>query len=71
VKACEVDETARKIIDKAGYGEFFAHRTGHGLGLEVHEEPYISQTNETKLEPGMTFTVEPGIQPARQIRSEN
>jgi len=61
VKACEVDETARKIIDKAGYGEFFTHRTGHGLGLEVHEEPYISQTNETKLEPGMTFTVEPGI----------
>ena len=61
VKACEVDETARKIITEAGYGEFFTHRTGHGLGLEVHEEPYISQTNETTLEPGMTFTVEPGI----------
>jgi len=61
VKAREVDETARKIIAEAGYGEFFTHRTGHGLGLEVHEEPYISQTNETVLEPGMTFTVEPGI----------
>jgi len=61
VKACEVDETARKIITEAGYGEFFTHRTGHGLGLEVHEEPYISQTNETTLEPGMTFTIEPGI----------
>jgi Xaa-Pro dipeptidase len=61
VKACEVDETARKIIGEAGYGEFFTHRTGHGLGLEVHEEPYISQTNKTMLEPGMTFTVEPGI----------
>jgi len=61
VKACEVDETARKIITSAGYGKFFTHRTGHGLGLEVHEEPYISQTNETVLEPGTTFTVEPGI----------
>ncbi|MFQ6080631.1 MAG: M24 family metallopeptidase [Candidatus Bathyarchaeia archaeon] len=61
VKAREVDETARKIITEAGYGEFFTHRTGHGLGLEVHEEPYISQINEITLEPGMTFTVEPGI----------
>jgi len=61
VKARKVDETARKIITEAGYGEFFTHRTGHGLGLEVHEEPYISQANETPLEPGMTFTVEPGI----------
>lgn len=61
VKACEVDEIARKIISEAGYGEFFTHQTGHGLGLEVHEDPYISQTNETTLELGMTFTVEPGI----------
>jgi Xaa-Pro aminopeptidase len=61
VKACQVDATARKIIEDAGYGQFFTHRTGHGLGLEVHEEPYISQTNEIELEPGMTFTVEPGI----------
>lgn len=61
VKACQVDAAARKIIEEAGYGKFFTHRTGHGLGLEVHEEPYISQQNEIALEPGMTFTIEPGI----------
>ncbi len=59
--ASEVDQAARDVIDKAGYGEFFIHRTGHGLGLETHEEPYISQYDKTILEPGMTFTIEPGI----------
>ncbi|MEM1563784.1 MAG: Xaa-Pro peptidase family protein [Candidatus Bathyarchaeia archaeon] len=61
VKAEEIDYAARKIIEDAGYGEYFTHRTGHGLGLEVHEEPYIVKGNKTLLKPGMTFTVEPGI----------
>ncbi|MEM3617943.1 MAG: Xaa-Pro peptidase family protein [Candidatus Bathyarchaeia archaeon] len=61
VKAEEIDYAARKIIEEAGYGEYFTHRAGHGLGLEVHEEPYIVQGNKTKLKPGMTFTIEPGI----------
>jgi len=59
---CEsVDRTARALIDAAGYGELFIHRTGHGIGLEVHETPYIVEGNATSLEPGMTFSVEPGI----------
>lgn len=61
VAAGAVDQAARKVIEDAGYGEYFIHRTGHGLGLEVHEEPYIREDNERLLEPGMTFTIEPGI----------
>ncbi len=61
VKAEEVDLAARQVIEKAGYGEYFIHRTGHGLGLEIHEPPYMVQGNEQILEPGMAFTVEPGI----------
>lgn len=57
----EVDETARSIIRNRGYGEYFTHRTGHGIGLSGHEEPYIMQSNQTLLSPGMAFTVEPGI----------
>ncbi|MEX1247051.1 MAG: Xaa-Pro peptidase family protein [Anaerolineales bacterium] len=56
-----VDEAARDAIEDAGYGEYFTHRTGHGLGMEGHEEPYMRAGNSMKLEPGMTFTVEPGI----------
>ena len=59
--ASSVDQAARKVIDEAGYGEFFIHRTGHGLGIEAHEEPFISQYDKTILKPGMTFTIEPGI----------
>jgi len=60
--ACEtVDAAARKIIDDAGYGKFFTHRLGHGIGLEGHEAPYFARGNKTILEPGMTLTVEPGI----------
>ncbi|MBI3268811.1 MAG: aminopeptidase P family protein [Planctomycetes bacterium] len=59
---CEsVDAAARRHIVEAGYGEFFIHRTGHGIGLDVHEEPYIVNGNGVLLEPGMTFTIEPGI----------
>jgi Xaa-Pro aminopeptidase len=59
---CEaVDAAARDVIDAAGYGEYFVHRTGHGIGLEEHEEPYIVAGNERQLEPGYAFSVEPGI----------
>jgi Xaa-Pro dipeptidase len=61
IEAQEVDRTARQVIDKAGYGEYFIHRTGHGMGLEIHEEPNIVEGNDLLLEPGMVFTVEPGI----------
>jgi Xaa-Pro dipeptidase len=59
--AQEVDRTARRIITLAGYGEYFIHRVGHGLGLETHEPPYLVEGNLERLQPGMTFTVEPGI----------
>lgn len=59
--AQEVDGAARDVIDDAGYGQWFIHRTGHGIGLELHEPPYIVTGNRTKLRPGMTFSIEPGI----------
>ena len=61
VAAEDVDRAARQVIEDAGYGEFFIHRTGHGLGMEGHEEPYIRAGNALPLTPGMTFTIEPGI----------
>jgi Xaa-Pro dipeptidase len=61
VTAETVDATARRIIEDAGFGERFIHRTGHGIGLDVHEEPYIVAGNSMPLEPGMAFSVEPGI----------
>jgi Xaa-Pro aminopeptidase len=63
VTAESVDRTARKMIDDAGYGEWFIHRTGHGIGLESHEDPYIVEGNTIPLEPGMAFSIEPGIYP--------
>jgi Xaa-Pro dipeptidase len=57
----QVDQVARSVIESAGYGQYFTHRTGHGLGMEGHEQPYIRSDNRTHLEPGMTFTIEPGI----------
>lgn len=59
--AGDVDQAARSVIEAGGYGIYFRHRTGHGLGLEVHEEPYMRTGNPMPLAPGMTFTVEPGI----------
>jgi Xaa-Pro dipeptidase len=56
-----VDRTARRVIGDAGYGTYFTHRTGHGIGLEVHEEPYIVEGNRRLLGEGMTFSIEPGI----------
>jgi Xaa-Pro aminopeptidase len=63
VTAESVDRTARQIITDAGYGEWFIHRTGHGIGLESHEDPYIVEGNTIPLEPGMAFSIEPGIYP--------
>lgn len=61
IRASLVDGIARQRIREAGYGEYFTHGTGHGVGLEIHERPYISQRDHTVLEQGMIFTVEPGI----------
>lgn len=60
--ACgEVDRAARMVIESGGYGRYFTHRTGHGIGKECHEEPYMRDGNEKLLRAGMTYTVEPGI----------
>ena len=57
----DIDVATRGVITEAGYGEYFIHRTGHGLGLEIHEEPSIMTDVKQKLRTGMVFTVEPGI----------
>jgi len=57
----EMDRAARKVITAAGYGPFFTHRLGHGLGMDGHEPAYLVEGNKTRLEPGMVFTIEPGI----------
>jgi Xaa-Pro aminopeptidase len=60
--ACEdIDKAARDLITAEGYGENFIHRVGHGLGMDVHEEPYLVGGNKTQLQPGMVFSDEPGI----------
>ena len=59
--AKNIDKAAREVIEKAGFGKYFVHRTGHGLGSEIHEPPFITSTSETILEPGMVFSIEPGI----------
>lgn len=61
VPAREVDAAARKVIADAGYGDYFVHRTGHGMGIDGHEPPYITATSQTVLEEGMVFSIEPGI----------
>jgi Xaa-Pro dipeptidase len=61
VPASAVDKAARDVITEAGYGPNFLHRTGHGLGIDVHETPYITATSQTVLEEGMVFSIEPGI----------
>jgi Xaa-Pro aminopeptidase len=73
VRAERIDEVARGVISAGGYGEYFTHRVGHGIGLEVHEDPYMVAGNVTPLEPGMAFSVEPGIYlPGRWgVRIEN
>jgi Xaa-Pro aminopeptidase len=61
VPCSEIDDVARRIIDEAGYGEAFIHRTGHGIGMETHEEPYIVASNPEPLQAGHAFSIEPGI----------
>jgi len=61
VSAAAVDRAAREVVADAGYGERFVHRTGHGVGLDVHEPPYVTGENDRELEPGMVFSVEPGV----------
>ncbi|MCP3892887.1 MAG: aminopeptidase P family protein [Desulfobulbaceae bacterium] len=56
-----VDSTTRNVIEQGGYGQHFTHRTGHGIGMECHEEPYIRNENNQQLQAGMTYTIEPGI----------
>jgi len=57
----DVDAAAREVVERAGYGDRFVHRTGHGVGLDVHEEPYVVSGGDTTLEEGMVFSVEPGV----------
>lgn len=61
VRFCDIDATARKVIEDAGYGEYFTHRLGHSIGRECHEHGDVSGINEAKVVPGMTFSCEPGI----------
>jgi len=61
MKAKEIDALTRDIIEKAGFGKYYVHSTGHGVGLDIHEMPYISSGSETIIEDGMVFTIEPGI----------
>ena len=60
-RACDVDHAARNVIECAGYGQYFGHSLGHGVGLAVHEEPRVSSHNKRKLQTGMVITIEPGI----------
>ncbi|WP_078545109.1 M24 family metallopeptidase [Litchfieldia alkalitelluris] len=60
-KIGDIDIAARSIITEAGYGDYFTHRVGHGLGIDVHEYPSLNSTNTMLLQPGMSYTVEPGI----------
>ncbi|OQX50440.1 MAG: X-Pro aminopeptidase [Epsilonproteobacteria bacterium 4484_20] len=61
MKAGKVDALTRDIIEKAGFGEYYVHSTGHGVGLDIHEMPYISSRSDTVIEDGMVYTIEPGI----------
>jgi Xaa-Pro dipeptidase len=61
VKFSEIDNAARSVIEEAGYGKYFTHRTGHSIGIDVHESPYVSSSNNEKAEKGMIFSIEPGI----------
>lgn len=57
----DVDNAARRVIAEAGYGEYFTHRTGHGIGIDTHEEPCAASGDKSVIEPGLAFSVEPGI----------
>ena len=61
VPLSEIDRAARRVIEEGGYGQYFIHRTGHGIGLETHEFPDVSASSAAIAQPGMTFSIEPGI----------
>jgi len=61
MKAKQIDKLARDVIEKAGFGKYFVHSTGHGVGLDIHEMPYISSKSDIVIEDGMVYTIEPGI----------
>lgn len=61
MKASQIDKIARDVIEEAGFGSLFVHSTGHGVGLDIHEYPYINARSETLIEENMVFTIEPGI----------
>ena len=61
VTAEEVDGAARRVLDRYGLARYFVHSTGHGLGLEIHEEPRLARGQERRLEAGMVVTIEPGV----------
>ena len=61
MRACDLDKTAREVIKKAGYGKYFGHGLGHGIGLLVHDNPAVNPTNQLRLETGMVITIEPGV----------
>jgi len=61
MKACDLDKVARGVIKKAGYGKYFGHGLGHGIGILIHDNPVVNPTNQQFLEPGMVITIEPGI----------
>ena len=61
VRANEIDKAGREVIEQAGFGKYFVHSTGHGVGLDIHEEPFISKKSQTLIEEDMIFTIEPGI----------
>jgi Xaa-Pro aminopeptidase len=61
MRACDLDKSARNLIKNAGYGKYFGHGLGHGIGLLIHDNPAINPTNQQLLEPGMVITIEPGI----------
>ena len=61
MKASEVDKLTRDVIEKSGYGKYFIHSTGHGVGLDIHEYPVINSKSDVIIEDNMVFTIEPGI----------
>ena len=61
MRAREIDALAREVIESSGYGKYFVHSTGHGVGLDIHELPRISSRSEEIIQDGMVFSIEPGI----------
>jgi Xaa-Pro aminopeptidase len=61
MKASQIDKLTRDVIEKSGYGKYFVHSTGHGVGLDIHEYPNINSRSDVTIENNMVFTIEPGI----------